>query len=89
MDRSAPLFLSNDTRGISREKKPARVARLAVSAGTLAHPRMPSTHELLILLIAVFALWFLLKMVKLAIRVILFVITVAVLAGVVWFLFVR
>ncbi|MGN6184216.1 MAG: hypothetical protein ACTHQM_11245 [Thermoanaerobaculia bacterium] len=49
---------------------------------------MPSTHELLILLIAIFALWFLLKMAKLAIKVILWVITLAIVAGVFWFLFV-
>jgi hypothetical protein len=50
---------------------------------------MPSVNEFLILLIAVVALWIFLKLAKLAIRVILFVITVAVIAGAVWFFFSR
>jgi hypothetical protein len=50
---------------------------------------MPSTEELLILLIAIVALWFVLKMAKLAIKLILFLISVAVIAGVLWFLFAR
>ena len=45
---------------------------------------MPSTHELLILLIAIFVLWFVLKLARLAIRVILFIITVAIVAGALW-----
>jgi hypothetical protein len=50
---------------------------------------MPSANEFLVLLIAVVALWVFLKLAKLAIRVILLVISVAVVAGAVWFFFVR
>jgi hypothetical protein len=50
---------------------------------------MPSTHELLILFIAIFALWFVLKLARLAIRVILFIITLAIVGGVLWFGFMR
>lgn len=46
---------------------------------------MPSTQELIIFLIAIFAIWFVLKLAKLAIKVILFVITVAIVFGIVWF----
>lgn len=66
-----------------------QLALPAVHGYTDGHPRMPSTHELLILLIAIFALWFLLKVAKLAIKLILFVISIAVIAGVLWFLFAR
>ncbi len=50
---------------------------------------MPSTNELLILLIAIFVLWFVLKLARLAIRVILFIITIAIAGGVLWFVFMR
>jgi hypothetical protein len=50
---------------------------------------MPSTHELLILLVAIFVLWFLLKVARLAIRVILFIITLAIAGGVLWWFFMR
>lgn len=50
---------------------------------------MPSTHELLILLVAVFVLWFLLKLVRLAFRVILFIVTLAIVGGVLWIFFAR
>jgi hypothetical protein len=50
---------------------------------------MPSTQELLILIIAIFVLWIVLKVAKFAIRVIFLFITVAILAGVLWFLFAR
>ena len=50
---------------------------------------MPSTHELLVLLIAIFVLWIILKLARLAIRVIFLVISVAVLVGVLWFVFAR
>jgi hypothetical protein len=50
---------------------------------------MPSTHELLILLIAIFVLWFVLKLARLAIRVILFFITLAIAGGVLWYVFMR
>jgi len=46
---------------------------------------MPSTHELLILLVAIFAIWFVLKLARIAIRVIFLLISIAVLVGVVWF----
>jgi hypothetical protein len=45
---------------------------------------MPSIQELLILLIAIFVLWFILKLAHLAIRVILFVITLLIVAGALW-----
>jgi hypothetical protein len=48
---------------------------------------MPSTQELLILLVAIFVLWFLLKLARLAIRVILFIITLAIVGGVLWWFF--
>jgi hypothetical protein len=50
---------------------------------------MPSTQELLILVVALFALWFVLKLAKLAIRVIFFILTIAIAAGVLWYVFVR
>lgn len=50
---------------------------------------MPSTHELLILLIAIFVLWFVLKLARLAIRVILFIVMVAVAAGAFWLFMAR
>lgn len=50
---------------------------------------MPSTQELLILVVAIFAIWLLLKLARLAIRVILFVITIALALGVLWFIFAR
>jgi hypothetical protein len=50
---------------------------------------MPSTHELLILLIAIFVLWFVLKLARLAIRLILFIITVAIVAGAAWLFLAR
>lgn len=45
---------------------------------------MPSTQELLILLVAIFVLWFVLKLARLAIKVILFFITLALAAGLLW-----
>ncbi|HYC58231.1 MAG TPA: hypothetical protein VEK79_01565 [Thermoanaerobaculia bacterium] len=50
---------------------------------------MPGTQELLILFIAIFVLWFVLKLAKLAIRVILFLITLAIVIGVIWHFFLR
>ena len=50
---------------------------------------MPSTHELLILAIAIVAIWLALKVAKLVIRVILFVITLVIAGAVLWFVFVR
>jgi hypothetical protein len=50
---------------------------------------MPSTQELLILLIAIFVLWFLLKLARLAIRVIFFIVTLAIVGGVLWYVFMR
>lgn len=46
---------------------------------------MPSTHELLILLVVIFALWFVLKLARIAIRVIFLLVSIAVLVGVLWF----
>lgn len=50
---------------------------------------MPSTQELLILLVAIFVLWIVLKVARLAIRVIFFFITLAIVAGVLWLFFAR
>ena len=50
---------------------------------------MPSTEELLVLVVAIFVLWFLLKLAKLAIRVILFLVTLAIVIGVIWHFFLR
>ena len=50
---------------------------------------MPSSQELLILVVAIFALWIVLKVAKLAIRLIFFILSVAILAGVLWYLFAR
>ena len=50
---------------------------------------MPSTHELLILLVVIFAIWFVLKLARIAIRVIFLLISIAVLVGVLWFVFAR
>jgi len=50
---------------------------------------MPSTQELLVLLIAIFVLWFVLKLARLAFRVILLIIALAVAGGVFWFVFMR
>lgn len=50
---------------------------------------MPSTPELLTFLLVILAIWIFLKIAKLAIRVILFVITVVVIAGAVWYFFLR
>jgi hypothetical protein len=46
---------------------------------------MPSIHELLILVVAIFAIWFVLKLARIAIRVIFLLISIAVLVGVLWF----
>lgn len=46
---------------------------------------MPSTHELLILLVVIFALWFVLKLARIAIRVMFLLVSIAVLVGVLWF----
>ena len=50
---------------------------------------MPGLHELIGILVAVFAIWFVLKMAKVAIKVIFLVIALLVAAGVVYFLFMR
>lgn len=50
---------------------------------------MPSTHELLILLVAIFAIWLVLKLARIAIRVIFFFISIAVILAVLWFVFAR
>ena len=56
---------------------------------TSRNPRMPSTQELLVLIVAIFVLWFVLKVAKLAIRVILFLVTLAIVVGVLWHFFLR
>jgi hypothetical protein len=50
---------------------------------------MPSIQELLILVVAIFALWIVLKVARIAIRLIFIFISMAVLAGVLWYLFAR
>ena len=50
---------------------------------------MPAAHELLGIFIAVIVIWFVLKMARLAIRLIFFIISVLVLVGVLYFVFVR
>ena len=50
---------------------------------------MPGTQELLVLVVAIFVLWFVLKLAKLAIRVILFLIMLAIVIGVLWHFFPR
>jgi hypothetical protein len=50
---------------------------------------MPGTQELLVLIVAIFVLWFVLKLAKLAIRVILFLVTLAIVIGVFWHFFPR
>ena len=48
---------------------------------------MPSTQEVLILLGAIFALWVVLKLARIAIKVMFLLISTAVLVGVLWFVF--
>ena len=50
---------------------------------------MPGTHELLVLIVAIFVLWIVLKVARFAIRVIFLLMSIAILAGVLWFLFAR
>lgn len=50
---------------------------------------MPSAPELLVLLIAILVLWIVLKLAKLAIKVIFFLVTIAVIAGALWLFFSR
>jgi len=50
---------------------------------------MPGTQELLILIVAIFVLWVLLKVARFAIRLIFFIVSLAILAGVLWYLFAR
>jgi hypothetical protein len=45
---------------------------------------MPSTNEFLVLLFAILILWVVLKMAKLAIKVILMLIAIAAIAGALW-----
>jgi hypothetical protein len=44
-----------------------------------------SASELLVLVIAILLLWIVLKMAKFAVKVIFFIITIAVIAGALWF----
>lgn len=50
---------------------------------------MPSTSELLVFVIAILAIWIFLKLARLAIRVILFVITIVIIGGALWYFFLR
>jgi hypothetical protein len=50
---------------------------------------MPSMNELIGLLVAILVIWFVLKMAKVAIRLILFVIAVLLLAGALYYVFMR
>lgn len=50
---------------------------------------MPGTSELLVFAVAILAIWIFLKLAKLAIRLILFVITLVVIGGAVWYFFLR
>jgi hypothetical protein len=50
---------------------------------------MPGIQELLGVLIVIFVIWFILKMARVAIRLILFVIALVLLAGALYFVFVR
>jgi hypothetical protein len=50
---------------------------------------MPSVQELLGIFVAVIVIWFILKMARLAIRMIFIIISVLVLIGVLYFVFVR
>jgi hypothetical protein len=61
-------------------------------AANLLHsslPDMPTAQELLGILIAVLVIWFVLKMMKVAIKLILFVIGLLLAAGLLYFLFAR
>jgi hypothetical protein len=50
---------------------------------------MPSMNELLGLLIAILVIWFVLKLAKVAVRLILFVIAVLLIAGALYYVFMR
>jgi hypothetical protein len=50
---------------------------------------MPSASELLIFVVAILAIWIFLKLAKLAFRLILFVITLAIVGGALWYFFLR
>ena len=50
---------------------------------------MPSSHELIVFLVAIVAIWFVLKMARLAIKLILFVIALACVAGGIWLFLAR
>lgn len=50
---------------------------------------MPGIQELLIFVVAIFALWIVLKVARIAIKLIFVFVSIAVLAGVLWYLFAR
>lgn len=50
---------------------------------------MPSVHEILGILIAIIVIWFILKLAKVAIRIILFVIVLLLALGAVYYVFMR
>ena len=50
---------------------------------------MPGTHELIGILVAIFVIWLVLKVAKVAIKIIFLVIALLAAAGVIYFLFMR
>ena len=50
---------------------------------------MPSIETLLVFLIAILVLWIVLKVAKVALKLIFFFVSIAILAGVLWYLFMR
>ena len=50
---------------------------------------MPSINELLILIVAILVLWIVLKVARIAIRMMFLFISIVVFAGVIWFVFLR
>jgi hypothetical protein len=50
---------------------------------------MPGIETLVIFIVAIFVLWIVLKLARFAIRLIFLFVSVAILAGVIWFLFAR
>ncbi len=50
---------------------------------------MPSNHEFLVILIAIIVIWFVLKLARVAIRLILFVIAIVVIGSALYYVFMR
>ena len=66
-----------------RNGNPSRAVTLART------PSMPGIQEILGVLIVIFVIWFVLKMARVAIRLILFVIALVLVMGALYFIFVR